>query len=214
MNVRFAELLFVRRRVAFTAVFALVMLAVAMGIQAQPARACCLYNPSAAIAYADRWTSNPDLGDAKVYNPNYVDLSPNDCTNYLSQMLQAGGYPFHGAYGSGNDCSNVWWYGNQLNFSTSWSYAPCMNTFALNHPGDFTYWNNSPFYLSPGDFFLMELEGGGVPDHARVIVGFGNDVFDGTYTNLIDSHTNDRKHRAWSSYIPGGTPLWSWQVSY
>ena len=42
------------------------------------------YNSVSAIAYASKWTL--------VRNPVYPNLVDNDCTNFASQVLQAGGW--------------------------------------------------------------------------------------------------------------------------
>src|SRR5690349_22346178 len=90
------------------------------------ARASGLYNRSAAVAYADQWTSNTDLGDPAQRNPAYVNLG-NDCTNYLSQVLLAGSYPMHD--GNYNDCNFAWWFNwnNWAIYSNSWVNASCFN---------------------------------------------------------------------------------------
>jgi hypothetical protein len=194
-------------------VLAIVVSVVVADARSQLAQASGFYNRAAAHSYADSWSSNTDLGDPAQRNPAYVNFG-NDCTNFVSQVMRAGGYPDHN--GSYNDCSNVWWFNwyNPLIYSNSWVNASCMNYFASNHPGDFSYATYSPYYLWEGDFFLMDLEGHGYPTHARVIVGSGFDVGTGLYTTLIDQHTNDRKHRAWDLELPGGTPIWSWHIYY
>jgi len=51
-----------------------------------------LYNRAAAVAYADQWSANdPDY----VRNPDYPNFD-NDCTNFASQVLYAGGMPTPG----------------------------------------------------------------------------------------------------------------------
>jgi putative amidase-like protein len=60
------------------------------------------YNPAAAVAYADQW--------AHGRNPNYPDFTDNDCTNFNSQGLEAGGLPLQSVNGFLTDDRN--WFHN------------------------------------------------------------------------------------------------------
>lgn len=51
------------------------------------------YNPNSAVNYALRWAGER-ANDSRYYNPNYVAQS-NDCSNFVSQCLHAGGVPFY-----------------------------------------------------------------------------------------------------------------------
>ncbi|MEZ4357118.1 MAG: amidase domain-containing protein [Eubacteriales bacterium] len=67
-----------------------------------------VYNREAAAAYAIRYALTP--------NPNYIYYSADDCTNFISQCLRAGG--------ANNDFnrSHPWWYLYGKN-SVCWSVA-------------------------------------------------------------------------------------------
>ena len=47
-----------------------------------------LYDRLAAVRYADKWWNS--------YNPAYPKFEVDDCTNYVSQCLRAGGAPMWG----------------------------------------------------------------------------------------------------------------------
>ena len=171
------------------------------------------YNRGQAVAYADQW--------AHGRNPAYVDLSPNDCTNFISQAMNAGGLP---QIGGGNKDDWAWWYSQTptRGWSNSWSSAPDLNQHASNYQGTrFTY--STPGNQGSGDFLLMSLNGTGLPSHGRVIVGWGSSQEQvdpntspplGTWGLLADQHTTDRKRVIWNDGIPPGTPLWAWVVSW
>ena len=67
-----------------------------------------IYNRSAAVQYALQYALNP--------NPDYVYYENDDCTNFISQCLRAGG--------AQNDYNNThpWWYNNGQT-SICWAVA-------------------------------------------------------------------------------------------
>lgn len=56
------------------------------------ASGCAPYKRNAATAYANMWKSKDDI----VHNPKYLSWGSNDCTNFISQCLRAGGWRFVG----------------------------------------------------------------------------------------------------------------------
>src|SRR5690606_10586406 len=68
------------------------------------------YDRRKAVQYADRWWNDA--------NPAYHFFEVNDCTNYISQCLRAGGAPMRGH----PNRSSGWWYSGE-NWSYSWSVA-------------------------------------------------------------------------------------------
>lgn len=171
------------------------------------------------MAYADQWTSNTDYGDPKKRNPAYPDWG-NDCTNFVSQVLYAGGYPVRG---NQDDGCYVWdWWrpyqiaGSWWGYTWAWSLAECQRQYFSYHPSEFQL-TSYAVYLSPGDFLQMDQSGDGYlsPTHARVMMGSGTDVVTGIwYQNLINQHTGDRKRRFWEVGIDPTWPLWPWHVTY
>jgi hypothetical protein len=77
--------------------------------------ATATYNTSAAVNYALTYVENS--------NPAYRTYS-NDCTNFTSQALRAGGWPFDQT--GGRTEPNTWYYGS-FTWTTSYSWAGAHN---------------------------------------------------------------------------------------
>lgn len=172
------------------------------------------------VTYADMW--------AKARNPRYPNFSANDCTNFVSQVLEAGGYPQRG-----NTAPNYWdWFhieNPEFNHSNSfsWSAAPVMQQYA-------DYWKSAgdfePMYPSlpttenlwRGDFFLMRLSETSPygPTHARVAVGYGTPQEGTSCPNssgecTLGSQHSPNRYRVPVAYmVAEGTPVWLWHVTW
>lgn len=191
------------------------------------------YDRSAAVSYADQWAH-----DRNSNYPNYGDgCNCDDCTNYLSQVLQNGNYPLRpGNYDKNSHFE--WWYRDLIigfDNSKTWSATDWFNSYAAQYPAEFEV--NIPLNsLLGGDFILLDLHDNdnvdlppdGKPDHARIVVGNGytstdpidyTDSCGGSYTIpnsvntlLINQHCPDRKHVAWDFNIDSSTSRWYIQV--
>ncbi len=173
----------------------------------------------AAVDYADAWAHARN-----VNYPNYgVDADGDDCddcTNFLSQVLEAGGIPQI----SGDD-DEFHWYTYQNIFgiwrgSRSWAATDWFNIHATQFQSTrYEYDPNGPANLSEGDFFLMDLPTNPFngPDHARVIMGMGT-VLEGDYIGewmlLASQHCIDRHRVVWYYNLPPTVLLWAWHVVY
>ncbi len=170
------------------------------------------YNRSAAAQYADTWAHSRN-GDYSNY--------PNDCTNFVSQVLEHGYLPQI----TGGDPNSIyqWWaykdfFGSHN--SKTWSATDWLNTHFSQYQG--TRFQSVAYAssLNTGDVFLMSLPGNnGIPSHARAIVGTGIaqewiNYQPYTYGLLADSHTTDRYRVIWDDNVPPGTPSWYWHVVY
>ena len=197
-----------------------------------------LFNRSAAATYANTW--------AHGRNPNYPDFGgqcgcATDCTNYASQVLHEGGYPLHPTDPATWYPLNPiqWWYGQNYPFgwwnTNSWSVPDALREYVTHYPSDFQF-KSSPVAgtnLTKGDFFLMDLDRDGTPDHTRVIVGSGytsTKPADYTYTGCIsggvapiparkmallaNQHCVDRWHVVWNYNLPNGTKMWAYHVKW
>jgi len=126
-----------------------------------------------AISYARAWAINGGYSR----NPAYVDFGVDDCTNFISQALYAGGFS---QIGSGDGCkqeaTSTEWYiqydpspswtclGSNRNWewATSWSVAPDFRTYLVDNQGyatnlGYTYSAaTAKYYLSPGDIVQMQ----------------------------------------------------------
>jgi len=178
-----------------------------------------LYSRTKAVNYANYW--------AKGRNPNYKSFGVdsdgencNDCTNYVSQVLRAGGMP---QVRGSNDVFHWYHYKSNLGIwrvSKSWSATDWFNTFASQFQGSkFEYYQNGPSTLDAGDFFLMDLPTNPFvgPDHARIIVGWGK-VLEGDeigqWRLLANQHCVDRKKVRWDYNFNGTVLIWAWHVVY
>jgi len=200
----------------------LLVLAALIGIanvvfQAPIARASS-YNRSAAVNYADFW--------AHARNVDFYGAYTNDCANFASQVMEAGGIPeIPGNYDRNN--THQWWVQTQVfshPASKTWTAVDWQQQYFSNYQGSrFQYVpvvRGSPGILDRGDVLNMSVMCSAcLPDHARVLVGYGNSaeaIWDpvGTYGLLADSHTNDRYHVIWDDGLPSWYPLWGWHVVY
>jgi hypothetical protein len=180
-----------------------------------PVASAAYYNRTAAVNYADRYW--------QARNPNYVDYTSagNNCTNYISQVLENGYLPQIAGSHNENSIWEWWhytdWFGKH--HSKTWSAADWLNQHASQYQGSRFEYKSNPTYLDRGDFFLMSLRTDGIPSHGRVIVGWGNSVQGvnyppNTYGLLADSNTTDRYRIRWNDPVPSNAPLWSIHVVY
>lgn len=181
------------------------------------------YDRAAAVTYADMW--------AKARNARYPNFSANDCTNFTSQVLEAGGYRQWVT-----DPTNSWaWFHTENPMynhenSQTWSAANRMNEYATNwqyYSSDFQIRGTSMsaiYSLEAGDFFLVRLidndQDPPGPSHARVIVGYGSPQ-DGTtcpggYSSclLANQHSIDRFRVPAGWQIAETAIAWVWHVNW
>jgi len=175
-----------------------------------------IFNRAAAVAYADQWSRNePDW----IRNTaEYPDLG-NDCTNFVSQVLYAGGMPTQGAR-DGACYPQEWWHPYTVfgfwKWPHTWSVAECQRQRMQGYPSQFQLWASSDIYaMEGGDVLQMAQDWGPTPTHARVIIGPGYDIVTWIYeSQLISQHTAERKRRVWNYNIDPSWPLWNWHVVY
>ncbi len=160
------------------------------------------YNRNAAEQYADLWTCNDCV---EPHNDFYRYYAGADCTNYASQVLHAGGYP----YREGADDIWHWWF-TQFPWkrnSSTWSNTPAMNQYFAQYQANEFEYRGWPNQLEKGDIFLFDFPPtDNVADHAAVIVG--------TPGGLKDQHTPPRKRVAWNLNEDPGTAYWSIHVKW
>ncbi len=183
------------------------------------------YNRVAAVNYADAWAHEP-RNPIFPYS-NYTGCECNNCTNFMSQVLLAGGYPPHGV--PPNDNAEDWWY-TSTDSSLTWIYIPSFKYYASIHPYEFEF-RDSIINLGAGDLLVIDAHGATIndppdnlPDHVKVVVGFGytstnqTDYTDGcgvdytvptsVQTVLIDQNCVDRKRVAWDYRLEGNHNRW------
>lgn len=138
------------------------------------------YDHQAAVKYAERWWND--------FHPDYKQFT-NNCTNFVSQCLYAGGAPMRGIpnreYG--------WWYENE-EWSFSWAVAHSLRWYLSGSTeGLQGYEVERPEDLEPGDVICYDFQGDGRWDHQTIVVA--KDVND---MPLVNAHTDHSRHRYWS----------------
>jgi hypothetical protein len=158
------------------------------------------FNSTSAVQYADTW--------ALSRNSNYPSFS-SDCTNYVSQIMEAGGIA---EIKSGSnqwycDPGTLWGF----NYTTSWSVAnDCKNWIINAGKGYLTAtwdWNPNTSNPQPVDnsanlgggkeVIFYDWDSNGTIDHAAFCVATGDSSDGKGYGDLIDQHTTDRKRVKW-----------------
>jgi len=162
------------------------------------------YDRSAAASYADTyWNSRP--------YPQYPGFD-DDCTNFVSQALHAGGIKFRNApyTWSGSNSATAYWAamgGAAEYWTTTWSVAKTNATFTnglynskmtvvpANSQG-----SQAPVgYRQLGDVVYYDWDGDGAINHASMITVNGGTSSDNSGTGtLVDQHTTDRRHTLWN----------------
>jgi hypothetical protein len=138
--------------------------------------------------YALKWALGYNSGYRKTY---YTDKQGKkhvaDCTNFISQALQAGGWAEDTGFYWDN--SN-WWY-TKLNQSRSWGAAENWSIFAQRR----TTKMNSVWSAGIADIIQFDWTNDGVMDHSMIVTGVtGNEVY-------ISSHTNPRRGEGLSGLL-------------
>ncbi len=143
------------------------------------------YNRTAAKDYANTWVRNTTyhctpydtdpLQDTDYYNyTQYIDFGCNDCTNYVSQALNAGDIP----------TDSTW-----QPYTTAWINVDSLQQYLVNQGrGSFVSSSSS---LTTGD--LGMIYSGGVWQHVVMVVGLN--------PLRYSAHTNDRRSVNWSSSL-------------
>ena len=123
------------------------------------------FRRKAAVAYAKKWYNK--------FNPKYKNMSPADCTNFVSQCLKAGGWKEKGRIIGILDQGNVdyWFYRSSYCYSDTWSIAPDLIRFAIRN--DRLRLRRKPRNAVRGDVFVV-LEKGKRAHHAMFCIGRKN----------------------------------------
>jgi hypothetical protein len=137
------------------------------------------YNRNEAVSYAAKWWDG--------FNPAYKKFLDCDCTNFVSQVLRAGGFPTQPSWNPETD---------------SWRSANAFYNFlkTSNKVQQVT----SPDQLELGDI-IMYSWGGNKWDHSAVVVGFEED------SPLVAAHSIASYDREWP-YTD--SPSWTEKTAY
>ncbi|OIK09746.1 hypothetical protein BIV60_22955 [Bacillus sp. MUM 116] len=152
-------------------------------------RASYQYDRLKAVQYAERWWNS--------YNPAYKKFE-NNCTNYISQCLRAGGAPMRGY----PNRASGWWLQNS-NWSYSWTMAHSLRLYLANSMNGLRAKEvSSPDQLLLGDVICYDFEGDGRFNHNTMVTG--KDAYG---MPLVNANTYNSRMRYWayedsSAYTP------------
>lgn len=134
------------------------------------------YNGLWAAIYADTYFEN--------YNPDYVDFTGVDCTNFVSQaMYLGGGAPMEPTY---------WYYYDVNDRGPAWTGVPQLNYFLVVNKSQYNngpsgVYRQSASNLWYGDIIQYDWTNNNEWDHSVIV----STPQSGTGTTLIDSHDAD-----------------------
>ena len=177
------------------------LLALALSAMMIPVDRAVAYDPAAAARYANGWWNSCN----DVQYPRFG----NDCTNYVSQAVHAGGYSMH-YKGSSNPWyyyfDGFWGWSN----SSSWSVVSDYRTFLRRDiPGGWVVSNEYGRQTASsqgvaGDVVFYAWYNDrtfNTNSHASIVVATaGSATHGGAYGNLVDAHTNSRYREYWTLY--------------
>ena len=142
-------------------------------------RLAYIYDRRSAVQYAERWWNE--------FNPAYNKFT-DDCTNFISQCLHAGGIPM---WGSPNKAKGWWMRGKS--WSYSWTSAHGFYLLMAKSGGIRTKKVANPQELNLGDIICIDFEGNGRFDHSLMVT-----AKDANGMPLVNAHTTNSRHRYWS----------------
>ncbi|MBM7097924.1 amidase domain-containing protein [Bacillus sp. H-16] len=138
------------------------------------------YNRLEVVKYAERYWNTS--------NPAYKKFE-NNCTNYLSQCLKAGGIPMTGA---GNR-SKGWWYSGK-SWSYSWTVANAFRWYMSGVKSTIRAREvSSPEDLIRGDVICYDFTGDGHWQHTTIVV-----AKDDKNMPLVNANTTNSRMRYWA----------------
>lgn len=145
-----------------------------------------LYDRAKVVTYAEKWWNG--------YNPAYRKIPDNDCTNFVSQCLRAGGAPMTFTRGA----EKGWWYsgsgGARDSWSFSWVRAHSLRWFLGGSRTGLTAVQVADAReLSPGDVICYDFDGDGRWQHNTIVIAKDEDG-----QPLVNAHTYASRNRPWS----------------
>ncbi len=138
------------------------------------------YDRLGAVQYAEKYWNKRNLA--------YKNFSDN-CTNFISQCLHAGGAPMRGHPNRGSG----WWM-KQSSWSYSWTVAHSMKMYLTNSKAGLRAVRvKSAEELVPGDVICYDFEGDGRFNHTTIVV-----AKDKGNMPLVNAQSYDSRMRYWS----------------
>ncbi|WP_458120847.1 amidase domain-containing protein [Paenibacillus sp. Z6-24] len=140
------------------------------------ALAAIKYNRIAARDYANKWTNNMSNSHPETYNPAYP-YYPNDCANFVSQAIRAGGIP----------TDSVWKSGSQSWLTTGFNGSNGLKQYMVDNKGYFQQGTKAT--TAAGGFIFART-------YSHVMFVVANDGV----TMLYSAHTNDRLKSSFAGF--------------
>ncbi len=150
------------------------------------------YDGGAAAAYADKWVS--------PYNSAWPSYGT-DCTNFLSQAMNAGGDGMTGDWHAQNYPIIGWdvtlaWDNAKSNFNYEIQRGASVVRKVNASDSEYFYHSNA---ISTGDMLYFDWGQGEGLSHAAIQVNPGPSNWDKNWNgDLSDQHTTDRQHVSWN----------------
>lgn len=139
------------------------------------------YDRDAVVNYANKWWND--------YNPAYPKFEVNDCTNYVSQCIRAGGAPMSHI----GEKSKGWWCKGKA-CSYSWSVANALMLYLSSEGNSLNAVQvEDPSQLTLGDVICYDWDGDGKWNHNSIVTGKDWDDMP-----LVNAHTVNSRNRYWS----------------
>ena len=138
------------------------------------------YNRQAAVDYANTWWDR--------HNPQFPAFQ-DDCTNFISQCLYAGGAPMRGMP---NRSQGWWMVGLPERWSYSWSVAPSLRWYLeTSTKGLMATRVYSISELELGDVIFYDFTGDGRIDHSTIVTRIEEGI---PYVNAHTMNSKDRHY--------------------
>lgn len=134
---------------------------------------------SAIVAYALKYSMQR--------NSNYKSM-PDDCTNFVSQALVAGGWKQ--IYGAQDD--ERAWFGNNIFETKTWSTAQPLFDWGFHTAGNFKYVTG----FTPGDITFWVWKGSYTFDHSTVVT-----YVDAQGQPYFSEHSNDHVNKSLAAFL-------------
>lgn len=149
------------------------------------------YDRDSASNYATEYANDP--------NSDYVTAS-NDCTNFVSQCLKAGGWGTD--YGWYKSRTRAWWYtGGRPTWSWTWANADYLHDYITASGRGESISNIWDMWY--GDILLYDWQDDGYQDHAAICHYRSNDG-----TLYMAQHTNNYSWKPLSDIVAGASSSW------
>lgn len=145
------------------------------------------YNQIAAANYALKYALSSNSSSYRTYT--------NDCTNFISQCLAAGGWTETGSTLNRTQ-SDVWFYNSLGESLTSYTWAGANNHYQFHKVSGRSTMGTYTGQLRLGDILQVDFTGDGVVDHTVIV-----SKEDSTGADYVSYHTTNTLNKPLSQFI-------------